>query len=175
MVVLTVGTLREKSVAVYVSVAGGFVVEVTVNPTQPPVMTCGVELVSVVACDAPPVLDVKVRLIESLADVTVLPAASLRQTVIVDVETPLLSMGFGETVALSWVGAPKPANEMVVVAEASPADVAVASQASATASLIVNFTVVPVDDVLAVAGLPAPPAGVVFATAAAQRVAVPGR
>ena len=147
----------------------------TPNPTHPPVMTCGVEPVSVVACDAPPVLELKTRLIESFAEVTVFPAASLMQTVIVEVATPLAGIGFGETDAVSCVGVPKPVNEMVEVAAVSAPDVAVASQASAAASLSVNLTVVAVDGVLAVAGFPAPPAGVVLTVVAAQRVAVAGR
>lgn len=158
----------------YVSVAGGFVVDLTTNPAQPPVMTCGVELWSVVACDAPPVLELKRRLIESFAEVTVFPAASLRQTVIVDVELPLAGMGFGETDALSCVGDPKPEKEMVELAGVSVPDVAVAVHDSATASLIVNFTVVPLAAVLAVAGLPVPPAGVVPVTVAPHRVALLG-
>ncbi len=118
-------------------------------------------------------LELKTRLIESLAEVTVLPDASLMQTVMVDVETPLAGIGFGDTVALSWVGLPKPENEMVAVAGVSVPEVAVVSQASATESESVNFTVVPVP-ALAVAGLPAPPAGVVLTVVAEHNVAVPG-
>jgi hypothetical protein len=168
-------TLRERSVAVYVSVAAGFVVDRTMKPTQPPVMVCGVELCSVVACAAPPVLEVKTRLIESVADVTVLPAASLRHTVIVEVETPLAGIGFGDAAAVRWLAAPNPAKEIVAVADVSVPDVAVASQLSATESLSVNLTVVPVEGVLPVAGLPAPPVGVVLTVVAEQSVAVLGR
>jgi len=53
-------------------------------------------------------------------------------------------------------------------------DEPVASQVSALASLIVNFTVEPVAPaVLAVAGLPVPPAGLVTVTVAVQAVVVP--
>ena len=157
------------------SVAGGFVVDLTLKATQPPLRTCGVEVTSVVACDAPPVLELKTRLIESFAEVTVFPAASLRQIVIVDVDTPLAGMGFGETNAVICVGDPTPENEMVEVAAVRAPDVAVASHASAAASLSVNLTVVPVDEVLAAVGFPAPPAGVVLIVVAEHRVAVAGR
>ena len=120
-------------------------------------------------------LEAKARLIESFAEVTVLPAASLRQTVMVEVETPFAGIGSGAAVAVRWVGVPNPAKETVAVADVSVPDVAVASQLSATASLIVNLTVVPVDSELAVAGFPAPPAGVVLTVVAEQSVAVPGR
>ncbi len=46
---MMLGSERARSVAVYVSVAGGFAVDLTTNPTQPPVMTCGVPLTIVVA------------------------------------------------------------------------------------------------------------------------------
>jgi len=50
-VIVTVadGRLRERSLAVYVSVAGGFVVDVTTNPTQPPLVVFGVRSGPVVA------------------------------------------------------------------------------------------------------------------------------
>src|SRR5205823_12850438 len=153
----------------------GLVVDRRTKPAHPPVMAWGVELARVVACDVPPVLEAKARLIESVAEVTVFPAASLRQTVTVDVETPFAGIGFGAADAVRWVGAPNPAKETVAVAGVSVPDVAVASQLSATASLSVNLTVVPVDSELAVAGFPEPPAGVVLTVVAGQRVAVPGR
>ena len=40
----TAGRLRVRFVAVYVSVAGGFVVDRTPNDAQPPVAVCGVGL-----------------------------------------------------------------------------------------------------------------------------------
>lgn len=166
---------RDRSLAVYVSVAGGFVVDWTTKLAQPLLAICGVEVVSVVACAAPPVLEVKVRLIESFAVVTVFPPASFTQTVMVEVDAPFAGIGLGEDVALSVVGVPAPTNEMVADAGVSEPDDAVAVHDSAVPSLIVNFTVVAVDAVLAVAGLPAPPAGVVPVTVAAQRVAVLGR
>ena len=147
----------------------------TRKPAQPPVITCGVELCNVVACDAPPVLELNTRLIESLAEVTVFPAASLTQMVIVEVETPFAGIGFGDTVALSCVGLPKPENDTVDVAGVSEPEVAVASHASATESASVNFTVVPPEPALAVAGLPAPPVGVVLTVVAVHRVVVAGR
>lgn len=150
------------------------VVERTMKPTHPLLVTCGDVLMSVVACEEPPVLDVKARLIESLALVTVLFAASFTQTVIVDCETPFAGIGFGETDVVICVGVPKPENEMVPEAEVSEPDVAVAVHASATLSLIVNFTVVPDASVLADVGLPPPPAGVVLVTVAPQSVLVFG-
>jgi hypothetical protein len=120
------------------------------------------------------VLEVNARLIESLAEVTVLFPASLTQTVIVDVDEPFAGIGFGEAVALRWVAAPEPLNEIVVDAGVSDPEVAVAVQDSAVASEMWNVTVVPVDGVLAVAGLPVPPAGVVLVTVAPQWVVVPG-
>jgi predicted sugar kinase len=48
-VALAVGRLRERSVAVYVSVAGGFVVDVTTKVAQPPLVVFGVESGPVVA------------------------------------------------------------------------------------------------------------------------------
>jgi hypothetical protein len=158
-----------------VSVAGGFVVERTTKPTQPPVMAIGVVLCNVVAWDAPPVLEPNVSWIESVPFVTVFPDASFMQTVIVAVETPFAGIGFGATVVVSWVGAPKPENEMVAVVDVSAPDVAVASHASTTESLRVNLTVVPVDGVLAVAGLPVPPAGVVLTVVAEQSAVCAGR
>src|SRR5947209_5283209 len=133
---------------------------------QPATVVCGVELWSVVPCAVPPVLEVNTRLMLSEAEVTVLFAASLRQTEMVDCEEPFAGIGLGEAVAARCVTAPVPLNEIVVDAGVSPLEVAVAVQASATASAIVNFTVVPVDAVLAVAGLPAPPTGVVLVTVA---------
>jgi|SRR5579859_4424414 len=141
---------------------------------QPAVAACGVELIIVVACAVPPVLDVNTRSIESLAPVTVLFAASLTHTLIVDCDAPFAGMGFGDAVATRCVAAPVPVNEIVPAAGVSPLEVAVAVQASATASLIVNFTVVPLDEVFAVAGFPPPPAGVVVVTVAPQSVVVFG-
>jgi hypothetical protein len=43
------GRLRERSLAVYVSVAGGFVVDVTTNAAQPPLVVFGVRSGPVVA------------------------------------------------------------------------------------------------------------------------------
>jgi hypothetical protein len=120
------------------------------------------------------VLDVNTRSIESVALVTVLFAASFTQTVIVDTDDPFAGMGLGDALATRCVAGPAPANEIVAAAGVSPVEVAVAVHASATASAIVNFTVVPVDDVLAEAGLPEPPAGVVVVTAAPHRVVVLG-
>jgi len=120
------------------------------------------------------VLELKVRLIESLAEVTVLFPASLTQTVIVDVDEPFAGMGFGEAVALRCVAAPEPVNEIVLEAGVSVPEVAVAVHDSAVASEMWNVTVVPVDGVLAVAGLPLPPAGVVLITVAPQWVVVLG-
>lgn len=114
------------------------------------------------------------RLIESVAPVTVLFAASLTQTVIVDVATPFAGIGFGEAVAPRCVAAPEPLNEIVLDAGVSEPDVAVAVHDSAVASEMWNVTVVPVDGVLAVAGLPVPPAGVVLVTVAPQWVVVLG-
>lgn len=119
-------------------------------------------------------LELNVRLIESLAEVTVLFAASLTQTVIVEFDEPFAGIGFGEAVALRWVGAPAPLNEMVVDAGVSEPDVAVAVHDSAIASAMWKVTVVPVDGVLAVAGFPEPPAGVVLVTVAPQWFVVLG-
>ena len=123
---------------------------------------------------APPVLELKRRLIESFAFVTVLPALSLMHTEIVDIATPLAAIGFGEAVAVICVGAPNPVNDTVDDACVSEPEDAVAVHASAEESLIVNFTVVPLDAVFPVAGLPAPPAGVVLFTIALQRLVVFG-
>lgn len=150
------------------------VVERTVNVAHPPLDACGVVLMSVVPCAVPPVLDVNTRSIESVAPVTVLFAASLTQTLIVDCDEPFAGMGLGDAVATRCVAAPVPVKEIVVAAGVRPLEVAVAVHASATASLIVNFTVVPVDDVLAMAGLPPPPVGVVLVTVAPQSVVVLG-
>jgi hypothetical protein len=169
----TLGRLCELSVAVYVSVAM-VVVDFTTNEAQPALALCGLVLTSVVPCAEPPVLDVNARLMLSPAEVTVLFAASFTQTEMVDCETPFAGIGFGEAVATRCVAAPAPLKEIVVDAGVSPLEVAVAVQASATASAIVNFTVVPVDAVLAVAGLPAPPAGVVLVTVAPQTTLVFG-
>ena len=158
----------------YVSVVAAFVVDVTTNAAQPLEVICGVEPVNVVACDAPPVLDVNTRLIESVTLVTVLFPASLRHTVIVDCELPFAGIGFGDADAARCVAVPLPVNEIVAAAGVRPVELAVAVHASATASLIVNFTVVPLEAVFAVAGLPAPPAGVVPVTVAAHRVALLG-
>jgi len=149
-------------------------VDCTKNAAHPLLAICGLELVSVVACAAPPVLDVNTSWMESVALVTVLFDASFTQTLIVDCDAPFAGIGFGEAVATRWVAVPKPTNEIVVAAGVSPSDEAVAVQASATASPIVNFTVVPLDEVLVVVGFPPPPTGVVLVTVAAQRVAVLG-
>ena len=145
------------------------------NAAQPPEAGWGDEVVRVVACDAPPVLEVNTRLIESVAFVTVLFPASLTQTVMVDCELPFAGIGFGDAVAARCVAGPPPANEIVVAAGVRPVEAAVAVHGSAVASLIVNFTVVPLDAVLAVAGLPVPPAGAVPVTVAAHAVALLGR
>ena len=110
----------------------------------------------------------------SPAEVTVLFAASFTQTEMVDCEEPFAGIGFGAAVATRCVAAPVPLNEIVVEAGVSPLDVAVAVQASATASAIVNFTVVPLDAVPEVAGFPAPPLGVVLVTVAPQTTLVFG-
>jgi len=115
---------------------------------------------------------VRTRPIESVAVVTVLPPASLTQIVIVEVEAPLAGIGFGDALKLRALAVPKPVNEACAVALVSVPEVAVASQVSALASLTVNVTELPVAAVEAVAGLPAPPAGVVLATVAVQRVVV---
>jgi len=115
-----------------------------------------------------------VRLIESLTDVTVLFAASLTQTVIVEFDEPFAGIGSGEAVALRCVGVPDPLNEMVADAGVREPDVAVAVHDSAIASAMWKVTVVPVDGVLAVAGFPAPPAGVELVTVAPQWLVVPG-
>lgn len=119
-------------------------------------------------------LELNVRLIESLAEVTVLFAASLTQTVIVEFDEPFAGIGFGEAVALRWVGVPDPLNEMVADAGVREPDVAVAVHDSAIASAMWKVTVVPVDGVLAVAGFPEPPAGVVLVTVAPQWFVVLG-
>ncbi len=170
-------TVREVSVAVYVSVAAGLVVEVTVNAAHPPDAVFGLLSGPLVArADATPVVEVNTRLIESFAVVTVLPAASFTQIVIVELEAPLRGIGLGETVAPSAVGAPTPVNEIAADAGVTPAVAdAVAVHDSATASLRVNFTVVPLEAVFPVAGLPEPPAGVVLTTVAPQLVVVLGR
>jgi hypothetical protein len=49
MVTVALVMLRERSVAVYVSVAGGFVVDCTMKVAQPAEVTWGDELMSVVA------------------------------------------------------------------------------------------------------------------------------
>jgi len=67
-----------------------------------------------------------------------------------------------------WVAAPVPVKEIVDDAGVRPADVAVAVHDSTSASLIVYVTVVPVEAVLAVAGFPPPPTGVVLCTVAPQ-------
>lgn len=149
------------------------VVDWTVKLAQPAVAACGLVVIVVVA----PPFTVLIRLIESVApvpEVTLLPAVSRTQTVMVEVEAPFAGIGFGVAVAVSCVAAPKPVNEAWAVAEVRPADDAVASHVWATASLIVNLTVLPVaPPVVAVAGFPAPPAGVVLTTVAAQAVVVP--
>lgn len=150
------------------------VVERTVNVAHPLLVVCGLELRSVVPWLPPPVLELNAMSIESVTVVTVLFAASLTQTVIVDCELPFAGIGFGDAVAERCVGVPAPVNEIVVAAAVRPVDVAVAVQASAIASLIVNFTVVPEAEELAVAGLPDPPAGVVVVTAAPHSVALFG-
>jgi hypothetical protein len=122
----------------------------------------------------PPVLEVNTRLMLSVAEVTVLFAASFTQNEMVDCDAPFAGIGFGAALATRCVAVPVPLKEIVVDAGVSPLDVAVAVQASATASAIVNFTVVPVDEVLEVAGLPAPPVGVVLVTVAPQTVFVFG-
>ena len=146
----------------------------TMNEAQPLLATCGLELTSVVPCAVPPVLEVNARLMVSVAPVTVLLAASLTQTAMVDWETPLAGIGFGEALAARCVAGPAPVNEIVVAAGVSPLDVAVAVHTSATASLIVNRTVVPLADVPEVAGLPVTPAGVVLVAVAPQMVEVFG-
>jgi len=158
---------------VYVSVAM-VVVDFTKNEAQPAIAFCGLALTSVVAWAVPPVLDVNTRLMLSAAEVTVLFAASFTQTVMVDCEEPFAGIGLGAALAARCVAVPVPAKEIVVDAGVSPLDVAVAVQASATASAIVNFTVVPVDEVLAVAGFPAPPVGVVLVTLAPHTTLVFG-
>src|SRR5258708_912028 len=150
------------------------VVEVTMNRAHPLLADCGVELLKVVPCDAPPVLETKTRLIESVALVTVLLAASFTHTVIVDWDAPFAGIGLGDAVATRRVAAPVPVNEIVVEEGVRPVDVAVAVHASAMASPIVNFTVVPVGAVFALAGLPEPPAGVVPVTEAPQTLPVLG-
>src|SRR6266498_810564 len=102
--------VRVRSFAVYVSVAGGFVVDCTKNAAHPALAICGLELMSVVACAAPPVLDVNTSWMESVALVTVLFAASLTQTVMVDWDAPFAGIGFGEALAMRCVGVPKPTN-----------------------------------------------------------------
>ncbi len=156
------------------SVAGGFVVDCTVNDAQPFVVSLGVASGPVVACAVPPVLEVNARLIESVTPVTVLFPASFTQTVIVDDDEPLFGIGFGEAVATRWVAAPEPLNETVLDAGVRVPDVAVAVHDSAVPSATWNVTVVPVDGVLAVAGLPAPPAGDVLVTVAEQWLVVLG-
>ena len=141
-------------------------VDRTMKLAHPPMAPCGDEVWRLVACAVPPVLAVKTRRIESLEVVIVLFAASFTHTVIVDCDAPLAGMGFGDAVAKRWLAAPVPVNEMVAEAGVSPLDVAVAVHDSTSASLIVNFTVVPNAAVLAVAGLPPPPAGVVLRTVA---------
>lgn len=166
MVAVVPVMLRERSVAVYVSVAVG-VVERTANAAQPFVAACEVAVTGLVPCEAPPVLEVNTRLIESVALVTAL-AASLTQTVIVDWDDPFAGIGFGAALATRCVAVPAPTKLIVLDAGVSPVEVAVAVHDSTTASAIVNVTVVPLVRVLAVAGLPAPPAGVVLVTVAPQ-------
>jgi hypothetical protein len=168
-----VGRVRETSVALYVSVAM-VVVDLTMNVAQPLLVVTGDVVRSVVPWLLPPVLELNARSIESVTVVTVLFAASLTHTVIVDCELPFAGIGFGDAVADRCVGVPAPVNEIVAVVGVRPVDVAVAVQASATASLIVNFTVVPDAEVLAVAGLPDPPAGTVLVTVAPHSVALFG-
>src|SRR5689334_2135553 len=116
------------------------VVDLTSNVAQPETALCGLALRRVVPCAVPPVLEVNARPMLSVAEVTVLFAASFRQTEMVDCETPFAGIGFGLALAARCVTAPVPVKEIVVEAGVSPADVAVAVQASATASAIVNFT-----------------------------------
>lgn len=152
------------------------VVDVTVKAAHPLDAVLG-ELSGPVVARAPaaPVVEVNVRTIESFALDTVFPAASLTQIVIVELDAPFRGIGFGETVAPSADGAPAPVNEIVADAGVTPAVAeAVAVHDSASESLIVNVTVVPLEEVLAVAGLPEPPAGVVLTTVAPQFVVVFG-
>jgi hypothetical protein len=153
------------------------VVDVTVNAAHPLTAVFGLPSGPVVArAPAMPVVDVNTKAMESFALVTVLPDASFTQTVIVELDAPLRGIGFGETVAPSCVGAPAPMNEMGADAGVTPAvAVAVAVHVSTSASLMVNFTVVPLEEVVAVAGLPEPPAGRVLLTVAPQFVVVLGR
>jgi hypothetical protein len=169
----TLGMLRERSLAMYVSVAI-VVVDRTKNGAHPALAICGLELRRVVPWLVPPVLELKVRPMESFAAVTVLFAASLTQTVIVDCDEPFAGIGSGDALATRCVATPLPANEIVVAAGVKPVEVAVAVHASMTGSLIVNVTVVPLGEVVAVAGFPAPPAGVVVETVAPQAVVVFG-
>ena len=169
---------RVTSDALYVSVPTT-VVDWTVKVAQPAVAACGLLVTSVVEAVAP-VKAVRIRLIESVEaapEVTLLPEASRTHTVTLEVETPLAGIGFGVNVgAPRFVAAPKPVKEAVPVAvpPVKAVDEPVASQTCATASLIVNFTVEPVAPaVVAVAGLPAPPAGVVLSVVAEQSVVVP--
>jgi hypothetical protein len=168
MLTVTLAKLADRSSAVYVSVATGFVVDLTMKLAHPPMALCGEVLTSVVACTVPPVLAVNTRRRESEELVIVLLDASLTQMVSVDCDEPLAGIGFGAAVATRWVAAPVPEKEIVDDAGVRPADVAVAVHDSTSASLIVYVTVVPVEAVLAVAGFPPPPTGVVLCTVAPQ-------
>ena len=121
--------VRLLSKAWYVSVPT-VVVAWTVKLAQPLAAFVGLLEVRFVALW----LTVLIRLMLSDAVVTLLPAASRTQTVIVDVATPFAGIGFGEAVAVRRVAGPKPVNDAVPEVDVNPADVAVNVQVSAIAS-----------------------------------------
>ena len=89
------------------------IVDWTVNVAQPETATCGDDVRSVVEV---PVFVSASESVEPVPVVFLLPAASLTQTVTVDVEAPFAGIGFGDAVAVTWVAAPLPVQVRLVVA-----------------------------------------------------------
>ena len=104
------------------------VVDWTVKLAQPATAVCGLLVRSVVAL----AFNVRTRLIasvEPVPEVTLFPARSRTQTVMVDVATPFAGIGFGVNAGLPRLFAgPKPVNVTAAVEEVKPAEVATASQ-----------------------------------------------
>jgi len=155
-------------------------VDWTVNEEQPLVAETGFADVTVVTgafVTFVPVPTVSVRVMPrlSVAEVTVLPPLSLRQTLIVDVATPLAGIGFGVTVTAIVAGEPKPVNDAVPVVLVRLNDVATASHVSAFESATVKVTVDVVELVWPAPGLPValPAEGLTAVTVALHKVVVP--
>ena len=155
-------------------------VDRTVKLAQPALAVCGLLVTSVVAVLVPAVAFRLIESIDPVPEVTLFPDASRTQTVIDDVETPLAGIGFGVNFGdPRFAAAPKPVKEAVPVAVPPEklVDEATASQVSALALLIVNFTVEPVapavEAVSGFAGNGPTLVGVVDWTFAVQSVVVP--